>query len=171
MRVHFASGEHPFPQPWWNVDYSEGDQQADLLRELPENLRGIATAYVGHFLEHLTPDEGVKFLIRVRERMAPKGRLIVIGPDVEKGRALHARGRINDDLLYRIGAHGERTGPGGVDRSHCHLWDCTAEGVLAQIREAGWPRAAEFPIAALPALYPDIPVISLAEWQFAVTAR
>lgn len=171
MKVHFASGEHPFPRPWWNVDYTEGDQQANLLQELPENLRGIKTAYVGHFLEHLTPDEGVKFLIRVRERMAPKGRLIVIGPDVEKGRALHARGQISDDLLYRIGAHGERTGPGGVDRSHCHLWDCTAEGVLSQVRQAGWPRAAEFPITDLPTLYPDIPVISLAEWQFAVTAR
>lgn len=171
MRVHFASGEHPFPAPWWNVDYLEGDQRADLLDELPDNLVDIERAYVGHFLEHLTVREGVSFLTRVRKRMAPRGRLIVIGPDVVRGKEHYARGLIDADLLYRMGSHGEVGGPDGRDRSHCHLWDCTGADVVSQVRDAGWPRVAEFSITDLPTLYPEVPVISLATWQFAVTAR
>lgn len=170
MRVHFASGDHPFPAPWRNVDYHGGDQTADLLGELPPNLTGIEWAYVGHFLEHLTPQEGIDFLTRVHARTRPGGRLLVVGPDVAKGREWFACGRISADLLYRIGKQGDPTGPGGADRSHCHLWDCTGSAVVDQATAAGWGQVEEFPLGQLPTRYPDIPVISLEEWQFAVVA-
>jgi len=168
VRVHFAAGEHPFPTPWHNVDYRPPcDQQVDLLKPLPKNLTGIEWAYVGHFLEHITPTEGVTLLRRIRARMAPEGRLLVVGPDIEKGRRMHAANQIPDDMLYAIGAHGD---PDGNNRTGCHLWDCSGEAVVAQAVKAGWA-AEEFPLGQMPALYPDIPVISLAEWQFAVVGH
>jgi hypothetical protein len=172
MRVHFASGEHPFPDPWLNVDrgahWPQLDQTVDLLGPLPGNLDGIEWAYIGHFLEHITPDEGTDLLKRIRERMAPGGRLMVVGPDAAKGEAWHAAGRIGDDLLYAIRAHGE---PDGTDRTGCHLWDCTGDAVLKQAELAGWSGVEEFPLGELPSRYPEVPVISLVEWQFAVTAH
>jgi hypothetical protein len=167
MLIHFASGPHPFPAPWLNVDYLTGDQRVDLLEPFPENLADIRWAYVGHFLEHLTRAECVTFLRRVRTRMAPAGRIMVVGPDSVKGQEWFDAGRIGADLLYAIKAHGD---PLGNDRSHCHLWDCTDTAVVDLLTEAGWSDPAEFPLGELPARYPDIPVIALAEWQFAVTA-
>lgn len=167
MRVHFASGTHPFPAPWLNVDFHQPcDQVVDLLRPWPKNLSGIQRAYVGHFLEHLTPAEGVRFLFRLRTRMAPGGRLVVIGPDAVKGQRFFERGQIPAELLAAIRAHGE---PNGNDRASCHLWDCTGDAVVAQAAKAGWT-AEEFPIAQLPDRLPEVPVIDLSGWQFAVTA-
>lgn len=170
MRVHFASGTHPFPAPWHNVDYHGGDQTADLLQDFPANLDNIEWAYVGHFLEHVTPDEAVIFLKRVASRMRPGGRLMVVGPDAAKGQAWYDAGRINADLLYAIKAHGDPTGPDGADRAHCHLWDCTGAAVVELATAAGWSAVEEFPLGQLPTRFPDVPVIALDEWQFAVVA-
>lgn len=169
MRVHFASGYHPFPPPWLNVDFHDcGDQQVNLLEEFPDNLSGITWAYVGHFLEHLTVAEGVVFLRRVRASMATDGALIVVGPDVGKGRAWFEQGRIGDDLLFAMGRHGD---PDGDDRADCHLWDCTGARVVEMLADAGWAHVEEFPLGELPQRFPEVPVIDLAEWQFAVVAR
>lgn len=170
MLVHFAAGVHPFPRPWWNVDYAGGDQFADLLDPLPRNLTGIDWAYVGHFLEHLTPAEGVEFLGRVRERMSPGGRVVVIGPDVDKGQEWYEHGRIGEALRARIGAWNVPAGRPGRDRGDCHLWGCTGTAVVDQLTEAGWGEPAEFPIGELPARFPEVPIIDLSGWQFAATA-
>lgn len=172
VRIHFASGEHPFPKPWWNIDFHDHwpilDQVVDLLKPLPANLVDIEWAYIGHFLEHITPDEGTDLLARILQRMAPDGRLMVVGPDAAKGKAWHAAGRINDDLLYAIHAHGDAD---GNDRIGCHLWDCTGDAVVEQARKAGWLGVEEFPLGQLPSRFPQVPVIALEEWQFAVTAH
>lgn len=174
MKVHFAAGTHPFPKPWRNVDF-EGHQpgitdQADLLDGIPEHLTGITDAYVGHFLEHLTREEGVEFLARVLERMAPSGRLVVVGPDAEKGQQWHAKGMLDKAFLATIKAHG--TVPEGDPhaRGAVHLWDCTGHDVVDLALAAGWPVVREFPIREMPRLTPGIPVISDAGWQFSVLA-
>lgn len=168
MKVHFASGTHPFQKPWHNVDWSvAADQKVNLLDEFPPNLEDIELAYVGHFMEHITPDEGTLFLRRVRERMQHGGRIVVVGPDVDKGREMHARGRIPDHLMAAIGAHGEYD---PVNRGGVHMWDCSGAAVVGQLADSGWSEPGEFPIGQLPRRYPAVPVIDLGAWQFAATA-
>jgi hypothetical protein len=102
--------------------------------------------------------------------MARRGRLVIIGPDAVKGQRFHERGLISTELLYAIRAHGKRQGPDGIDRSHCHLWNCNGDDVVSQAKAAGWTDVTEFPINELPTRFPEVPVISLAGWQFAVSA-
>lgn len=175
MKVHFAAGVHaPKFSPrdgWWNVDFALGpgvQQRVDLLSDdWPENLTDITVAYVGHFLEHLWPDEAVTFLERVRSRMAPGGLLVVVGPDTHKGQAMHDRGLIPASLLKQIKAHGE---PNGNDRGGCHLWDCTDAVVVQQATFAGWQDAQSRDITQMRRVTPGVPVISTAAWQLLVTA-
>jgi hypothetical protein len=170
--VHFASGPHRFPAPWINVDFSaEADVKADLLEPLPDAISGIEVAYVGHFLEHLTPDEGVEFLARIRERMVPRGRIVVVGPDVAKSKVFFDAGLISRDLFACIKTHGKPLGSDGHDRQDCHLWDCTGIAVVTQLSEAGWRLPHEFPIASLPLRHPDVPMINASGWQFAASAK
>lgn len=168
MLVHFASGEHPFPKPWWNIDiHYEPDQRVDLLEELPSNLVNIQWAYVGHFLEHVTPDESVALLKRIRERMVAGGRIVVIGPDAVKTQERYERGELSEALRDATLTHGDAI---GNDRIGCHLWDCTGDAVVRQLDDAGWFDALEFPLGELPQRFPGVPVIDLGEWQFAATA-
>jgi hypothetical protein len=174
VKVHFAAGTHPFKKPWRNVDF-EGHQpgitdQADLLDGIPEQLTGITDAYVGHFLEHLTKDEGVKFLWRVLQRMAPGGRLVVVGPDARKGEQWHGAGKLSAEMLAAIKAHGSIPEDQPHARGAVHLWDCTGQAVVDLANAAGWVGVREFPIREMPRVTPGVPVISDAGWQFAVLA-
>lgn len=171
MKVHFASGTHKFQKPWHNVDWSvAADQKVNLLDEFPGNLNHIEWAYVGHFLEHITPDEGVLFLRRVRERMQHRGRIVVVGPDINKGRAMHERGRLPDHLMAAIGAHGKCDENDPANRGGVHMWNCSGEAVVQQLIDAEWSEPHEFSISQLPQQFPEVPIIDLSAWQFAVTA-
>lgn len=168
MKVHYASGTHPFPE-WLNVDYEAGaDIQTDLLQwPWPQRISGVRDSYVGHFLEHLTRDEGVQFLTRVRLRSLPGARLTVVGPDVVKAQQWVSRGAMTKGFLKQVGKHGE---PDGNDRGAVHLWDCTGFEVVGMLKEAGWDRIVELPISRMSTLVPDVPVIEDASWQFLVVA-
>lgn len=171
MKVHFAAGVHALKfSPrlgWWNVDFEPGrgiQQRVDLLSDdWPDNLKDITVAYVGHFLEHLYPSESHQFLSRLLGRMAPGGRLVVVGPDADLGTAQN----VPASLLRQIKAHGE---PDGNNRADCHLWDCTGPLVADQALRAGWDDASVQDITKMKSLLPDVPVISTAAWQLLVTA-
>lgn len=175
MKIHFAAGVHATKfsprHGWWNVDFTLGpgvQQRVNLLADdWPENLQDIEVAYVGHFLEHLWPDEAVAFLEQVRKRMAPGGVLVVVGPDAIKGRAMYDRGQIPASLLAQIRAHGD---PNGDDRAECHLWDCTEGVVVQQAMFAGWQDVRARDITQMRRVIPGVPVISTAAWQLLVTA-
>lgn len=166
MLVHFASGTHPFKKPWVNVDmYAERAQvQADLTKPLHPSLAGIEIAYVGHFLEHIDPEDGMRFLTRVRRRMVPGGRLVVVGPDVEKAHDMALRGRIPWSIYEACVAH-EADHPGAS-----HVWDCTGLKVLHMVQSTGWSFGQEIPMRTFQRSLPDVPCIDAAEWQFCVTA-
>jgi hypothetical protein len=168
VKVHYASGTHPF-QGWVNVDYEMGGEiQADLLQwPWPQEIKGVHDAYVGHFLEHLTREEGVEFLRRVRSRSIPGARLTVVGPDVVKAQRWVNRGAMSQEFLRSVGKHGE---PRGNDRGAVHLWDSTGFEVVEMLKEAGWDRVKELPISQMSALVPGVPVIEDASWQFLIVA-
>jgi len=167
MIVNFASGTHPFPAPWWNVDLNDHpgvDLRVDLLAGL-SGLVDIETAYVGHFIEHLLPHEAREFLTRVGRAMRPDGQIVVVSPDVHKAISLHEGGLLSDDLLRAIRAHGLRE---GNDVSHVHEWNCHESAVRTLLEEAGFTRIANLDWTDFGRLH--IPVISDAAWQFALIA-
>jgi hypothetical protein len=173
MKVHFASGTHPFGSDWVNVDalnFPGVDLIVDLLSPFPDDLVGIDTAYVGHFLEHLTIEEGTDFLCRVQERMSVGGQLVIVGPDVDKAQRWFDAGKIPADLLAATKAHGSIPDDEPWNRAGVHLWDCTGAAVVSQCQEAGWTSAREIPLGRLETTLPGVPIIDATEWQFCVIA-
>lgn len=168
MKVHYASGTHPFPG-WVNVDYEEGaDLVVDLLADhWGHDIQAVTDSYVGHFLEHLTREEGIEFLRKVRGRAVPGGRLTVVGPDVVKAMRWVNAGTMTKQMYKQVGKHGEAN---GNDRGAVHLWDCTGFEVVEMLKEAGWSRIVELPISKMERLVPGVPVIEAASWQFLVVA-
>lgn len=168
MKVHYASGPHPF-EGWTNVDYSDqADLQIDLLGDgWGNHLVGVTDSYVGHFLEHLTREEGVEFLRRVRDRASTGGRLTVVGPDVIKAARWVSRGAMTQSFFRNVGKHGV---PDGNNRGNVHMWDCTGFEVVEMLKEAGWSRAVEAPISRMAQVVPGVPVIDASTWQFLVVA-
>lgn len=167
MKVHYASGTHPFPG-WTNVDYTvDADVQIDLISDEWPGLQGVTDSYVGHFLEHLTREEGIDFLLKVRARSVPGGRLTVVGPDVVKAQRWYNNGAMSRDLYLATRKHGTLT---GSNRGDVHVWDCTGFEVVEMLKEAGWSRVVELPISRMDGLLPGVPVIDKAGWQFLVVA-
>jgi len=158
VKVHFASGEHLFPAPWVNVDlYTPSDLAIDLNEEFPDSLHDIERAYVGHYLEHITPKQGKVFLRRVRERMAPGGTIHVVGPDVVKGEEFYRRGLISAYLREHIGRCIIEGDKGGES----HYWDCHADAIKTMLTKTGWQDVEELPIMWLT----EAPMINSSGWQ------
>lgn len=168
MKVHFASGGHPF-RGWTNVDaldFPGVDLKINLLEDFPEEVSGIEMSYVGHFLEHLTHEECVTFLTRVRERMLPGGQLFIVGPDVEKATIWYNSGSMDEDLFRAVKKHGEIPADEPWNRHGVHVWDCTGDVVVDLCKQAGWSDAEEIPIHKMS----GPPMIDSSAWQFCVVA-
>lgn len=171
MKIHFASGTHPFPQEdgWTNTDTNDNegvDVFINLLEEFPDSFSSITTAYVGHFLEHLTHEECVEFLGRILERSADGAHLVIVGPDVEKATEWYRYGRMGTELYLSTQKHGVIPADEPWNRENVHVWDCTAAQVIDLCTKAGWNSATEIPIGMLTLA----PIIDASDWQFCVTA-
>jgi predicted SAM-dependent methyltransferase len=164
MRVNLGSGDYP-AAGWTNVDHESPhphDVTADLTCPLPAELVRIGQVYAGHVLEHLHPQRVVTLLAELRDRMAPGGQIMAVGPDVTRARAMHARGELDDEWLRLVVEGGDRW-PG--DR---HLWECEPVRLAAMLNTAGWRMAREVPLLSVSQI--NWPVVNYAEWQCAVTA-
>lgn len=164
VRVNLGCGDHYAPD-WVNVDHEspyKHDVTADLTKPLPDELTDIEDAYAGHVLEHLDPDNVVTLLSRLRARMVPGGQVMVVGPDVTRARAMHARGELDDEWLGLVVNGGHRW-PGDE-----HRWECQPERLVAMLVEAGWTMAREVPLLSVSQI--NWPIVAYDAWQCAVTA-
>ena len=152
------------------IDGPGTDQVADLLDPLPDNLVEIRVAYVGHFLEHLSQEEGVTFLQELRERMVSGGLLVVVGPDVERATSMFKAGAIPKDLYEATLAHGYIPEGEPHNRGAIHMWDCTGHDVVDMLEAAGWVDAHEFPVNEMNKHAKTVPLIDGGTWQFAALA-
>lgn len=168
MKVHFASGTHPFPHPWVTVDANPAMTPhilADLRADLPPELQDIEQAYVGHFIEHLTPDEGVKFLAGVRSKMVGGGRIMVVGPDVQRCTQWLLQGAMGAQLYVQTRA----TVPLSDDPGE-HVWDTYEAAVAALLEDAGWTHVTGFNVETMATEHPDWPCINNSGWQYGLVA-
>jgi len=137
LRINLGCGDRYVPG-WTNVDLAtmphRKDQTVDLTGDLPWQPGTIGAVYAGHVLEHLTQDAAQRLLTRLLPLMAPPGPIMIVGPDIDRARAL-----LPDGVADQYGAtldnlrHGGQRWPGDE-----HHWDCTPELLETMLENAGW---------------------------------
>jgi predicted SAM-dependent methyltransferase len=82
-RLHIGCGPQVLPG-WFNVDL-EAHPGVDLVHDVRDGLpfRGTRYVFAEHFLEHLTYDEGVRFLKECRQALADGGVLRLSTPNLD----------------------------------------------------------------------------------------
>ena len=138
LRLNLGCGS-VHPQGWVNVDASLGARLAqvpllgrvlarwlglriawspdivvhDLRRPFPWPDASAAVVYSSHTLEHLTRDDGRRFLAECARVLAPGGVMRIVVPDVSLVLAGLEKGRFPaDELLDRLGTGFEEPGDG-----------------------------------------------------------
>jgi SAM-dependent methyltransferase len=154
------------PKPWINIDCrlsTTPDVVADIM-DLPFADGTASRVYLGHVLEHLALDRMADALAELMRVLKPGGKILAVGPDVDKAARLHRLGQITDERLASDRAHDDGTG------NPClHQWDCTGPAVVKLLQAAGFWRVREVPITQAPV---DFPVFDRGTLdQLAVVAR
>jgi hypothetical protein len=88
-RLHVGCGRHHL-SGWVNIDRQPlpgVDRVLDVTRELP--FVGAEAIFAEHFLEHLEPDEALRFLALARAALAPDGWLRLSTPNLDWVLATH----------------------------------------------------------------------------------
>ncbi len=92
---------------WINIDSREDVPGIDINYDLrlPLPLRDDAADFIynEHFLEHLAPDEGVKFLKECRRCLKPGGVLRVAMPHIKPVLDSYYKDELNSDLAREMG--------------------------------------------------------------------
>lgn len=157
--LHLNLGSGPWPaSSWCNVDARQlpgVDVVADITK-LPFPDDSAELVYAGHVFEHLTYlDQLPRALAEVRRVLEPGGKLMVVGPDLDRAIA---------SFPSEVASIWPRD-PDGLDPEQ-HSWPCTAGMMRDALRHAGY-NAREVPIEEVgePWL-----LVSRIGWQFAMEA-
>lgn len=129
------------------------DVFADIMG-LPFAAGSVERAYAGHVLEHIEFDALTEALEEIRRVLRPGAELLVVGPDVEKGRALFESGSYPATSVTAE----ERLKGLGVTHDHggnpaLHKWDCS-ETVVAKALMGVFGAVHIMPIADTPVEFP-----------------
>jgi len=84
QRVHVGCGPQPLPPPWHNVDirrFQGVDTVFDVTQPWPWH--ELAYVYGEHFLEHLWPEEGLRFLCHAGNALRGGGTIRLSTPSLE----------------------------------------------------------------------------------------
>jgi predicted SAM-dependent methyltransferase len=165
VKVNLGCGDR-YAADWWNVDHAGSpyrkDATVDLTGPLPWTPSSISHVYAGHVLEHLTVQQCLDLLHRLRPLMTLNGQIMVVGPDLDRARAMLAAGTL-DVTLDSLRFGGNRW-PGDQ-----HQWECEPLLLADMLKTTGWVDVTEILIGEVPDLWPVAdrrPV-----WQCAVHAR
>jgi SAM-dependent methyltransferase len=177
LRLHLGCGPVT-PRGWLNVDASLGARLAklpwlcgalarlaglriewsreifvqDLRRPFPWADDSAEVIYSSHTLEHLTRDEGRRFLAECHRVLAPGGVLRIVVPDLAAILAEYDKGAFPAvDLVDRLGVGFEEPGDSVWKRRlaplfrHPHRCMYDAESLVAELGRAGFPDARVHP--------------------------
>jgi hypothetical protein len=166
MKLNVGCG-HFYVPGWFNTDTVRNDEiRPDLVvtpgSDLPEQIQGVESVYMGHVLEHMPYDKIPAILGAIWERCVPGATFAAVGPDCKRGEEMHARGQLDAEFLSHL-----YTTPGeALWEGHPHLWDCTESLMVDAIRASGVLSCEPVPVQAK-ALDP-FPLVSTVTWQCAV---
>jgi SAM-dependent methyltransferase len=169
MKLHLGCGTQT-PEGWVNVDYFVGARLAripvlrwivrrshafnldwphdvflhDLRRPFPWRDASADAIYASHLLEHLTREEGARFLRECHRVLVPRGILRVVVPDLRAIVDRYREGRSSSlDFIEGLGICAETPTDGCLKRllapwfrfPHRCMYD--SESLLGCLREAG----------------------------------
>ena len=193
LRLNLGCGS-VHPEGWVNVDASLGARLAglpgigpllcrwlglritwspdivvhDLRRPFPWPDASASVVYSSHTLEHLTREDGRRFLRECRRVLAPGGVVRIVVPDVARILAGLEKGRFPaDELLDRLGVGYEEPGDGPWRRRlaplfrHPHRCMYDAPSLLTAFEEVGLRDAR--PHAPELSRIPDLHLVELPE--------
>jgi predicted SAM-dependent methyltransferase len=155
IRLNVGCGEYP-ASGWVNMDTHKDGPRPDItgsIFSIPLPDDSCSQVYCGHILEHLPLTEIPRALNEVRRVLAPKGELLIVGPDLTRAEADWP------DMIEVIKG-GEGRWPGDE-----HLWE-SREAVVVDLLEQDW-HVVSLDVAAVSE---DWPLTSRIGWQFAVLA-
>jgi predicted SAM-dependent methyltransferase len=143
-RLHLACG-NVHKEGWINVDI-EATPATDLVFDLVDGLpfpdASCELVYHEHFLEHLAPDQGVRFLGECRRVLQPGGWMRIAMPDLDDIIRRSADGTWREQVWlkalgdYVIPTRAEMINMAFRDWGHRWLYD--REELERRLREAGF---------------------------------
>jgi SAM-dependent methyltransferase len=177
MKLHLGCGAQT-PEGWVNVDYFIGARLAripvlgwlarksgafglswppdvflhDLRRPFPWRDASAQAIYASHLLEHLTREDGARFLRECHRVLAPNGILRIVVPDLRAMVDAYCKGSASSlDFLDGLGVRAEAPTDGRLKRllapwfrfPHRCMYD--RESLLGCLREAGFEATTRAP--------------------------
>jgi predicted SAM-dependent methyltransferase len=166
VRINLGCGDR-YADGWHNVDHAASpfrvDETVDLAGPLPWLVGSVEMVYAGPVLEHLAVQDALDLLDRLRALMTPGGQIMVVGPDVVRGAAIHAAGGFEEWMSLDLLTYGGRRWPGDE-----HRWACEPALLVDMLKETGWVDVAEIDLDDVASVWP---VADRApRWQCAVGA-
>lgn len=147
-RLHLGCGAHRLPPPWVNVDGCPGaavDRVMNCHDLWALEAGAYEWVYASHVIEHLFPDKLPAVLARLRDALAPGGRLTLATTDLWK---IVTRRFPDDNWEGVLFGHRRSTDPPFA----AHL-DCfTAEKLTRLLRAAGFATVRPWALADYPEL-------------------
>jgi len=167
MQLNLGCGDR-YANGWINVDLPEMphrvDQRVDLAGDLPWPANSVECAYLGHVLEHLNLVDAGRLLVNLRACMINNGAIMVVGPDVTRGREL--LGETGSDE-YGATLDSLRFGAGRW-MGDVHLWECTEQRIMELLEDTGWSNVTSMNMDEVKLLWPVAD--PRPKWQCAVGA-
>lgn len=158
LHLNVGSGPHSAPKPWVNIDPGRRhapDAVASALA-LPFADESVTAIYAGHVLEHIAWDRVATALAEFRRVMQPGGRLMVVGPDMDRAQSF------GPEVI-----EGVVVGPAGDYPGDHHRWICRERALVDVVADV-FGRCQPVGIADVPTCWP---VVSRIGWQCAVAAE
>lgn len=169
--VNVGCGPH-YAKGWWNIDVLDSDEHDIHPDEIVDGVTPFATIHgadmicLGHVMEHVPWRRLPNFLNDARHALALDGRLCVIGPDVMRAIDRWHRGF---EPWAIVEACLEHAGGPNDDGPLRHQWNCHERRAIKCLQEAGFTDVRAVPMTS--SLLDPWPVVSRAQWQFAVLAE
>jgi SAM-dependent methyltransferase len=103
--------------PLFHIDWSRSIVLHDLRRPLPWADASASAIYSSHTLEHLSVDDGARFLRECNRVLAPGGVIRIVVPDLRVILSDYEKGSFPAvDLLERLGVSSQMPGDGRLRR-------------------------------------------------------
>jgi hypothetical protein len=165
VRLNVGCGEFR-AEGWVNMDLATNEfVKPDLVGSLlylppAAELSNVEQVYLGHVLEHISPNIIASALQVLWSRCVDGARIAIVGPDVDRAGRLHFDNKLDWTTLSEALTGGKRWD------GDQHLWSCNEERLLRLVKMSGLRRCRAVPIGSSD--LDDFPVTSRAPWQCAV---
>ena len=161
-KINVGCAQHIFPEPWENVDlqtYSDADYtkgkfiQADAITY---DYTDAEYVFAGHFLEHLTRQEGIEWIRKVRFE-APASTLLIAIPAIDLAVSL-----CDHEFLQQVASYPDKPYDPSTRRGwHASLW--RTHDLLEVLTKAGYTKLSDAT---------GNPLLSgVGQWQFVIEAK